>query len=61
MRKDFMLEALQRAAEDMVFDRVVFTVEPDVYAALLDRLDAPQYPNHRLRRTMTTKSPWDAA
>ncbi|AZV20916.1 MAG: DUF1778 domain-containing protein [Mesorhizobium sp.] len=61
MRKDFMLEALQRATEDTLLNRDIFTVEPDVYAAFLERLDAPQHPNHRLRRTMTTKPPWDAA
>ncbi|BAV46838.1 hypothetical protein MesoLj113a_30650 [Mesorhizobium sp. 113-1-2] len=60
MREDFMLEALQRAAEGTLFDRVVFTVEPDVYAAFLARLDAAQQPNQRLRRTMTTRPPWDA-
>nr|WP_245466231.1 DUF1778 domain-containing protein [Mesorhizobium sp. M7A.F.Ca.MR.245.00.0.0] len=56
-----MLEALQRATEDTLLNRDIFTVEPDVYAAFLERLDAPQHPNHRLRRTMTTKPPWDAA
>ena len=60
MREDFMLEALQRAAEGTLFDRVVFTVEPDVYAAFLARLDAAQQPNQRLRRTMTTRPPRDA-
>ncbi|WP_095200504.1 type II toxin -antitoxin system TacA 1-like antitoxin [Mesorhizobium carmichaelinearum] len=60
MCKDFMLEASRRAVEDALFDRVVFTVEPDVYAAFLARLDAPPQPNQRLRRTMTTRSPWDA-
>lgn len=60
-RTDFMLEASQRAAEDALLNRLVFTVEPDVYAAFLARLDAPPQPNDRLRRTMTTKAPWDAA
>lgn len=60
-RTDFMLEASQRAAEEALLNRLVFTVEPDVYAAFLARLDAPPQPNNRLRRTMTTKAPWDAA
>ncbi|WP_246707369.1 DUF1778 domain-containing protein [Mesorhizobium sp. NZP2077] len=61
MCNDLVLEALQRATEDTLLNRVMFTVEPDIYAAFLERLDAPQDPNHRLRRTMTTKPPWDAA
>jgi uncharacterized protein (DUF1778 family) len=60
-RTDFMLEASQRAAEDALLNRLVFTVEPDVYAAFLARLDAPPQPNDRLHRTMTAKTPWDAA
>lgn len=60
-RTDFMLEASQRAAEEALLNRLVFTVEPDVYTAFLARLDAPPQPNDRLRRTMTAKAPWDAA
>ncbi|MER8446382.1 DUF1778 domain-containing protein [Mesorhizobium sp. M1066] len=60
-RTDFMLEASQRAAEEALLNRLVFTVEPDVYAAFLTRLDATPQPNDRLRRTITTKAPWDAA
>ncbi|MFB9979967.1 DUF1778 domain-containing protein [Mesorhizobium kowhaii] len=60
-RTDFMLEASQRATEEALLDRPVFTVEPDIHAPFLARLDAPPQPNERLRRTMTTKAPWDAA
>ncbi|MER9303107.1 DUF1778 domain-containing protein [Mesorhizobium sp. M0293] len=60
-RTDFTLEAPQRAAEDALLNRLVFTVEPVVYAEFLTRLDAPPQPNDRLRRTMTAKTPWDAA
>ncbi|TIN21631.1 MAG: DUF1778 domain-containing protein [Mesorhizobium sp.] len=60
-RTDFMLDASQRAAEDTLLNRLAFAIEPDVYAAFLARLDAPPQPNNRLRRSMTTKAPWDAA
>ncbi|AEH87579.1 DUF1778 domain-containing protein [Mesorhizobium opportunistum] len=60
-RTDFMLEASQRAAEDALLNRLVFTAEPDAYAAFLARLDMSPHPNDRLRRTMATKAPWDAA
>lgn len=58
-RTDFMLEASQRAAEEALLNRLVFTVEPDVHVAFMARLDAPPQPNDQLRRTMTTKAPWD--
>ena len=60
-RTDFVLEASQRAAEEALLDRTVFTASPEAYAEFLARLDAPPQPNERLRRTMTTKAPWDAA
>jgi uncharacterized protein (DUF1778 family) len=58
-RADFVLEAAQRAAEDALLDRTVFTISPEVYGEFLIRLDAPPQPNERLRRTMQTPAPWD--
>jgi uncharacterized protein (DUF1778 family) len=60
-RTDFVLEASQRAAEEALLDRTLFSVPPEVYSEFLARLDAPPEPNVRLRRTMKTKAPWDAA
>ncbi len=60
-RTDFMIEASERRAEEVLLDRTVFTVSPEVYAEYLARLDAPAQPNERLKRTMTTKAPWDPA
>lgn len=60
-RTDFMLEASEQRAEEVLLDRTVFTVTPEVYATFLARLDAPVQPNERLRRTMTATAPWDAA
>lgn len=60
-RTDFMLEASERRAEEVLLDQTVFTVSPEVYAEFLARLDEPARPNERLIRTMTTKAPWDEA
>jgi uncharacterized protein (DUF1778 family) len=58
-RTDFMLEASERRAEEVLLDRTIFTVSAEVYAEYLARLDAPTQPNERLNRTMSTKAPWD--
>jgi uncharacterized protein (DUF1778 family) len=60
-RTDFMLEASERRAEEVLLDRTVFTVSPEVYAEYLARLDAPAQSNERLKRTMLIKAPWDEA
>lgn len=59
-RTDFMLEAAERRAEEVLLDRVLFAVDAETYAAFLARLDAPAEPNERLKRTMKAKSPWEA-
>lgn len=58
-RTDFMLEASERRAEEVLLDRTVFTVSPETYAEFLSRLDEPPAPDERLKRTMATKAPWD--
>ncbi|QKK33160.1 DUF1778 domain-containing protein (plasmid) [Rhizobium indicum] len=60
-RTDFMLEASERRAEEVLLDQTIFTVSAEVYAEYLARLDAPTQPNERLKRTMSTKAPWDEA
>lgn len=60
-RTDFMLEASERRAEEVLLDRTIFTVSAEVYAEYLARLDAPAQINERLKRTMSTKAPWDEA
>ncbi len=60
--QDHIAEAmLALAAEDAAPDRVLFQVSPEVYAAFLARLDELPQPNARLRKTMQTPAPWDAA
>ncbi|THV21050.1 DUF1778 domain-containing protein [Peteryoungia ipomoeae] len=59
-RTDFMLEASERRAEEVLLDRTVFRVSPEVYAEYLARLDEPVRPNEKLRHTMAAKASWDA-
>lgn len=56
-RTDFMLEASERRAEEVLLDRSVFTVSSEIYAEYLARLEAPAQTNERLKRTMSTKAP----
>lgn len=44
---------------EVLLDRTTFTVSPEIYAEYLARLDAPAQLNERLKRTMSTKAPWD--
>ncbi len=52
---------LALAAEEATLDRVLFQVSPEVYAEFLARLNEPPQPNERLRKTMQTPAPWEAA
>ncbi len=57
-RTDFILEAATRAAQDTLLDQALLLVSPRGYTEFLKRLDAPAKPNARLRKTMTSASPW---
>jgi len=54
-----MLEASGRRAEEVLLNPTIFRVCAEIYAEYLARLDAPTQPNERLKRTMSTKAPWD--
>ena len=56
-----MLEASGRRSEEVLLSPAIFTVSPEIYAEYLALLDAPTQPNERLKRTMSTKAPWDEA
>jgi uncharacterized protein (DUF1778 family) len=60
-RTDFMIEASERRAEEILLDRTLFTVSSETYAEFLARLDAPAAPNEQLKRTMRATAPWDDA
>lgn len=58
-RTDFVLDAARTAAEEALADRAQFAVSAELYAAFIERLDAPPAVNQRLRRTMRTTPPWE--
>jgi uncharacterized protein (DUF1778 family) len=60
-RTDFILSAARRAAEEALLDRSLLLVSPAAYAKFLALLDAPPWPNDRLRCTMKTPPPWNKA
>ncbi|WP_438618353.1 DUF1778 domain-containing protein [Oryzifoliimicrobium ureilyticus] len=60
-RTGFMFEACERRAEEVLLDRTVFALGPEVYTGYLARLDAPAQANERLKRTISTKAPRDDA
>jgi uncharacterized protein (DUF1778 family) len=60
-RTDFILEAARRAAEEALLDRALMVVSPKAYNEFLKRLDRPAQPTERLRRTLSSKSPWRKA
>lgn len=58
-RTDFMLEASERRAEEVLLDRTLFSVSEEAYAAFLSRLDGVPQPDAKLKKTLQTKAPWD--
>ena len=58
-RTDFVLEAAQRAAVDMLTERTLFLLEPGTFERFKAALDAPPNPSPRLERTMQTPARWE--
>ncbi|WP_245449994.1 type II toxin-antitoxin system TacA family antitoxin [Rhizobium leguminosarum] len=54
-----MPSSLRNNSAEVLLERTIFTVSPEIYAEYLARLDAPAQPNDRLKRTMSTNAPWD--
>lgn len=60
-RSDFMIEASRRAAEEALMDQILISVSGDIYHPLIDVLDGEPESNARLRKTLRTSPPWEAA
>lgn len=60
-RSDFMLEAACRLAEDLRLDQSCFALDAKSLAAFQAMLDKPPAPTDRVRRTLETRAPWEAA
>ena len=59
-RTAFMLETAVQAAEAVLLDKRLFTVDDATYQRFVDRLDAPPAANPRLHAMLHSKAPWGA-
>ena len=57
-RTAFMLETAVQAAEAVMLDKRLFTVDDAVYQRFIDRLDAPPAGNPKLHALLHHKAPW---
>jgi uncharacterized protein (DUF1778 family) len=58
-RSEFMLEAACREATSVLLDRTFFHLDEKAYKRFIAALDKAPAENPRLRRLLTSKSPWD--
>jgi uncharacterized protein (DUF1778 family) len=58
-RSEFMLEAACREATSVLLDRTFFHLDRRAYQRFLAALEKPPAENPRLRRLLTSKSPWE--
>ncbi len=58
-RSAFMLERAVQAAEAVVLDKCLFSVDDATYERFQARLDAPVELNARLLALLSHKAPWD--
>lgn len=59
-RSDFMLEAACKEAKNVLLDRHYFVLEPEEFDRFIAALDEVPADNDRLRRTLTSPSPWES-
>jgi uncharacterized protein (DUF1778 family) len=59
-RSDFMLETACRAAEDVLLDQRVFSLDAESFAKFQALLDTPPGDNPRLRALMGATAPWES-
>ena len=58
-RSDFMLDIACREAEAVLLDRRYFVLSAEAFKRFSAMLDRPPKDNPKLRRLLTTKSPWE--
>lgn len=58
-RSEFMLESSCNAAEDVLMDRVNFTLTDDQLDEFERILDSPAPPNDALREFVRKRAPWE--
>lgn len=58
-RTDFILDTSRRHAIDVLLDQRMFALDEEPYTAFLRALDEEPMPNEKLKRLMSSKSPWE--
>ena len=58
-RSDFMLEVTCREADAVLLDRRVFLLDEKAYKRFTAALDKSPGDNPKLRRLLTSKTPWE--
>ena len=58
-RSEFMLEAACREATEVLLDQRFFLLDEKAYKRFTAALDRPPAENHRLRRLLLAKAPWE--
>lgn len=58
-RTAFMLETAVQAAEAILLDKRLFTVDDTTYQRFVDRLDASPAANPKLHALLHSKVPWE--
>jgi uncharacterized protein (DUF1778 family) len=58
-RSDFMLDIACREAESVLLDRRYFSLSAETFRKFTNMLDRPPKENHKLRRLLETKAPWE--
>ena len=59
-RTDFIVESARKHAVDVLLDQRFFSLEPAQYDAFVRALEAPPLPTQKLKKLMSSKSPWEA-
>jgi uncharacterized protein (DUF1778 family) len=58
-RTDFMLEAAYEKAQQVLLDRIVFTLDAKSFDRFVKLLDAPVKTNKALSRLLAKRAPWE--
>ncbi len=58
-RTEFMLEAAQREARNVLLDQRYFSLTDKAFNAFMKQLDQSPRENPQLRRLLETPAPWD--
>lgn len=59
-RTDFVLDAVRRAAQDVLLDRSIFLMRAKSFRKFVARVSAPPRPNERLIKSLRAPAPWES-